>query len=121
LVSHSAADHAREQLGPQRAADLSTQGAALSIAGAVALGLAIAGMGEASAQAHGDRDEQRLTERELEVLRLLADGHSNREIAEQLVLSTRTVERHIENVYAKIGVNGRAAATAYAVRQQLVG
>jgi LuxR family transcriptional regulator, maltose regulon positive regulatory protein len=58
-----------------------------------------------------------LTPREQEVLRLLARGTSNATIAEKLVLSVRTVERHVENIYAKIGVSGRtarAAATAWA-------
>ena len=58
-----------------------------------------------------------LSRREAEVLRLLAHGRSNDEIARELVLSVRTVERHVANVYAKIGVSGRtarAAATAWA-------
>jgi LuxR family transcriptional regulator, maltose regulon positive regulatory protein len=58
-----------------------------------------------------------LTARELEVLRLIATGHSNKRIAEALNLSVRTVERHISNIYNKIGANGsvaRATATAYA-------
>jgi ATP/maltotriose-dependent transcriptional regulator MalT len=57
-----------------------------------------------------------LTTRELEVLGLIAAGRSNREIAAELVLSVRTVERHIENIYGKIGASGRvsrAIATAY--------
>jgi ATP/maltotriose-dependent transcriptional regulator MalT len=60
-----------------------------------------------------------LTSRELEVLRLLAQGRSNQQIAADLVLSVRTVERHISNVYAKIGASGRsarAAAASYAAR-----
>ncbi len=61
----------------------------------------------------------RLTARELEVLRLVASGRSNREIAQQLVLSLRTVERHINNLYAKIGARGKADATAYAFRHGL--
>jgi ATP/maltotriose-dependent transcriptional regulator MalT len=59
-----------------------------------------------------------LTAREREVLRLLAQGRSNDAIATELVLSVRTVERHVENIYAKIGVSGRtarAAATAWAL------
>jgi DNA-binding NarL/FixJ family response regulator len=44
-------------------------------------------------------------------------GKSNREIAAALVLSIRTIERHIENLYAKIGANGGAEATAYALRE----
>ncbi|MCZ6539555.1 MAG: LuxR C-terminal-related transcriptional regulator, partial [Chloroflexi bacterium] len=58
-----------------------------------------------------------LTEREVEVLRLLAAGHTNREIAEELVLSARTVERHISNVYAKISVRNRAEATSFALNE----
>lgn len=64
-----------------------------------------------------------LTRREAEVLRLIADGQSNQAIATTLVLSVRTVERHISNIYAKIGAEGaasRAVATAYALRHGLV-
>ena len=63
----------------------------------------------------------RLTRRELDVLRLLAIGESNREIARELVLSVRTVERHVTNIYAKIDARGRADATAYALRQGISG
>jgi ATP/maltotriose-dependent transcriptional regulator MalT len=62
----------------------------------------------------------RLTSREAEVLRLVAAGRSNAAIANALVLSVRTVERHITTVYSKIGVASRAAATAYAIRHGLV-
>ena len=58
-----------------------------------------------------------LTAREREVLHLLAQGRSNDAIASELVVSVRTVERHVENIYGKIGVSGRsarAAATAWA-------
>jgi DNA-binding CsgD family transcriptional regulator len=60
-----------------------------------------------------------LTRREGEVLRLVASGMSNRQIAEELVLSIHTVERHVQNAYAKIGARNRADAAAYAVRQAL--
>ena len=56
-----------------------------------------------------------LTEREVEVLRLIAAGNSNREIARELVLSVRTIERHITNIYGKISAGGRADATVYAL------
>ena len=62
----------------------------------------------------------RLTPREVEVLSLIAAGNSNREIAAELVLSVRTVERHIFNIYGKIDANGRADATAYAIRHNLI-
>jgi DNA-binding NarL/FixJ family response regulator len=61
-----------------------------------------------------------LSEREVEVLRLLASGGSNRQIAAELVLSVRTVERHVANVYTKIGAHNRADATAYAARRGLL-
>ncbi len=61
-----------------------------------------------------------LTPREVEVLALLVAGQSNREIAVALVLSERTVARHIANVYQKTAVHGRAQITAYALRHNLV-
>jgi predicted ATPase/DNA-binding CsgD family transcriptional regulator len=57
-----------------------------------------------------------LTAREADVLRLVARGQSNKEIAAELVLSVRTVERHITNLYGKIDARGKADATAYAIR-----
>ena len=60
-----------------------------------------------------------LTPREAEVLRLVAQGRSNRDIADVLVLSPRTVKRHIENIFDKLGVSSRAAATAFALRNEL--
>jgi DNA-binding CsgD family transcriptional regulator/pimeloyl-ACP methyl ester carboxylesterase len=60
-----------------------------------------------------------LSPRELEVLRLLAAGESNSQIARRLGLSTHTVERHVANLYRKIGARGRADATAYALRHGL--
>ena len=60
-----------------------------------------------------------LSPREAEVLRLLAAGGSNHEIARALFLSPRTVQRHVANVYLKIGAHNRAAATAYALRHGL--
>lgn len=60
-----------------------------------------------------------LTPREVDVLRLIAGGRTNREIAAELVLSPRTVGRHITNLYAKIGARGKADATAYALRHEL--
>ncbi|SNR59703.1 transcriptional regulator, LuxR family [Haloechinothrix alba] len=61
-----------------------------------------------------------LTAREVDVLRLVATGASNREVADRLVLSEKTVARHLSNIFAKLGVASRAAATAYAYRHQLV-
>jgi ATP/maltotriose-dependent transcriptional regulator MalT len=61
-----------------------------------------------------------LTEREVEVLRLVASGSSNAEIANKLVLSVRTVERHISNIYSKTKTHGRAEATAFAFTHGLI-
>jgi DNA-binding CsgD family transcriptional regulator len=61
-----------------------------------------------------------LSERELEVLRLVASGKSNREIARTLVISEHTVARHLQNIFRKIGVTSRAAATAFAFERELV-
>jgi DNA-binding NarL/FixJ family response regulator len=61
-----------------------------------------------------------LTAREREVLRLVADGRTNKAIAAELVLSERTVDRHVSNIFAKLGVSSRAAATAFAYEHQLV-
>jgi len=60
-----------------------------------------------------------LTRREVQVLSLLADGRTSREVAEQLSLSVTTVQRHVANIYAKIGVRNRAEATSYALRHGL--
>lgn len=60
-----------------------------------------------------------LTQRELEVLRLVAEGKTNDEIASVLVVSKHTVRRHVQNILAKLGVTSRSAATAYAFRHNL--
>jgi DNA-binding NarL/FixJ family response regulator len=61
-----------------------------------------------------------LTAREVEVLRLVATGRTNRAIAAELVLSERTVDRHVSNIFTKLGVPSRAAATAWAYEHGLV-
>jgi DNA-binding CsgD family transcriptional regulator len=61
-----------------------------------------------------------LSPRELEVLRHVAGGKTNKRIATELVLSERTVERHVSNIFAKLGVSSRAAATAFAYEHRLL-
>jgi DNA-binding NarL/FixJ family response regulator len=61
-----------------------------------------------------------LTARELEVLRLVAAGRSNREIAAQLVISEHTVARHLQNIFAKLDVSSRTAAASFAFEHELV-
>ncbi|GAA4950063.1 LuxR C-terminal-related transcriptional regulator [Streptomonospora halophila] len=66
------------------------------------------------------RSPEGLTPREIEVLRLIATGASNRVIADRLVISDKTVARHVSNIFTKLGVSSRAAATAYAYEHDLV-
>jgi HD-GYP domain-containing protein (c-di-GMP phosphodiesterase class II) len=61
-----------------------------------------------------------LTRREVEVLRLLAKGFSNKEIARQLTVSAKTVGSHVEHIYAKTGVSNRAQASLFAMRHGLM-
>jgi DNA-binding NarL/FixJ family response regulator len=61
-----------------------------------------------------------LTDRELEVLRLVASGKTNKAIARELLLSEKTVDRHVSNIFTKLDVPTRAAATAFAYEHQLV-
>jgi predicted ATPase/DNA-binding CsgD family transcriptional regulator len=61
-----------------------------------------------------------LTTREMEVLRLVAKGLTDAQVAEQLVISPRTVNFHLTSIYSKLGVSSRSAATRYAIEQQLV-
>jgi ATP/maltotriose-dependent transcriptional regulator MalT len=65
-------------------------------------------------------DRHGLSPRELEVLRLVASGKSNREIAGELVISEHTVARHVQNIFTKLRVSSRAAATAFAFEHGLV-
>jgi DNA-binding NarL/FixJ family response regulator len=61
-----------------------------------------------------------LTARELQVLRLVATGQPNKAIARQLALSPKTIDRHLSNIFVKLGVASRAAATAYFYEHDLV-
>jgi DNA-binding CsgD family transcriptional regulator len=90
------------------------------------------GLGAASDAAHVERllsaraargeaaGSHGLTSRELQVLRLVAAGKSNRQIARELFISEHTVARHVQNIFAKLAVTSRTAATAYAFEHQLV-
>lgn len=66
------------------------------------------------------REAHGLTPRQLEVLRLVAGGETNRKIADRLFISERTVERHVSDILQRLGVSSRTAATAYAYEHQLV-
>ena len=62
----------------------------------------------------------RLTAREVEVLRFIAKGLTDAQIAEQLVISPRTVKNHLTSIYGKIQVSSRSAATRYAIEHRFV-
>ena len=62
-----------------------------------------------------------LTEREVDILRMLSRGLSRREMAQQLVISEHTVRHHLEHIYGKVGVGTRVAAVLFAVEHDLVG
>jgi DNA-binding NarL/FixJ family response regulator len=56
----------------------------------------------------------------VEILRLVTSGRTNRQLAEELGVSTRTIDAHLRSIYAKLGVKSRSAATRYAVEHDLV-
>jgi DNA-binding NarL/FixJ family response regulator len=121
-------DAARKKLGEVASSAAWADGRALTVEGTIAEALAAyATTGESAASRPssvepGDRPElpAGLTAREGEVLRLVAAGRTNKEIAAQLVLSVGTVERHLANLYAKIGARSRTEATAFAITCGLV-
>ncbi len=70
-----------------------------------------------------EKNKFEFTGRELEVLRLITEGKSNEEIAENLYLSIRTIEKHLTNIYSKLGVSGKSARTfaaSYAIKNKLI-
>jgi DNA-binding NarL/FixJ family response regulator len=71
-------------------------------------------------QAQGAPQKHGLSKRELEVLRLLAAGKTNKAIGKELYVSERTIDRHVSNLFTKLGVGTRAAATAFAYENSLL-
>ena len=68
----------------------------------------------------GDEDFEVLTPRELQVLKLIAEAYSSKEIAKELVISVKTVERHRQNILDKLGMSDRVELTRYAIRRGLI-
>jgi ATP/maltotriose-dependent transcriptional regulator MalT len=112
----------RAQLDDETFAKAQRAGRTMPLEDAVELALAVAAAAERAGAGRPVRVyPDGLTPREVEVLALIAAGRSNNEIADTLVLSVRTVERHIANIYRKINAHNRAEAGAYAVRHDLAG
>jgi DNA-binding CsgD family transcriptional regulator len=120
IVARSRAEQAWALLALGRPGDRETAAALLDQAVTTAEELGIHGLGERSPRA-SPAWPAGLTGREVEVLRLIAAGRSNRAIAETLFISPNTVLRHVSNIFAKTGVANRAEAAAYATREGLAG
>ena len=82
--------------------------------------LVVALADELSQAKERDRKAETLTAREIEVLQLLAFGHTNRDIAEKLFISPDTVKTHLEHIFEKLGASDRTAAVAEALRRRLI-
>jgi predicted ATPase/DNA-binding NarL/FixJ family response regulator len=117
--------HLEERLAPHldtaRMRQLVTEGNDLGLAGAAGYAAEQIELAR-RAPARRTREERpgRLSRREIEVLRLLANGRASAEIATELFISIRTAEHHIQNIYTKIGVANRASATRWAVTHDVV-
>ncbi|MGZ4737533.1 MAG: LuxR C-terminal-related transcriptional regulator, partial [Acidimicrobiia bacterium] len=109
------------KLGSGRTAELIAAGEALDLNGAAVYARQQLDVARRDPQpAARDARPGGLSRREVEVLRLVSDGRTAAEIASQLFISTRTAEHHIQNIYTKIGVSSRAAATRWAVAHDVV-
>jgi DNA-binding NarL/FixJ family response regulator len=111
----------RVALEPAAAADALEREARAGKLDAEAVAAVLAAAGERRSAAVVQRDwPAGLTAREVEVLRLIARGSSNRAAAEELGLSPKTVGHHVQHVYAKIGVSTRAGAAVFAMEHDLL-
>jgi predicted ATPase/DNA-binding CsgD family transcriptional regulator/predicted negative regulator of RcsB-dependent stress response len=125
---------AREQLGEETFVLLWTEGHTMSLGQALSLQSQSSSIAASSARPvpalptppiqeksrASERHSQHLTAREMQVLQLLAQGLTDIQIAGRLVISPRTVSKHVSTIYGKIGVSSRSAATLYAMQNNLV-
>jgi DNA-binding CsgD family transcriptional regulator len=111
----------RRRLGGSRFDELVAAGAGLDLAGAAGYARHQIDLARRDPAPHGrDARPGGLSRREIEVLRLVADGRTAAEIATELFISKRTAEHHVAHIYTKIGVANRAAATRWAVQHRVV-
>jgi DNA-binding CsgD family transcriptional regulator len=111
-IRRDAARTCRRELGDDRFGAAHQRGMELPVADVIALA-----RGEAAPPATGSGGSA-LTKRELEVAALVADGLGNREIAERLVLSKRTVDAHLDHIFAKLGFSSRSQVAVWFSRRQ---
>jgi non-specific serine/threonine protein kinase len=121
-IRKSAADAARAELGEERFSELLRRAQAMPLAEALAVAkgdtAAVAAALSGTGADSGDgADAKPLTRREKEIAVLVADGLGNREIAERLFLSRRTVESHIEHIFAKLGLSSRTRLAGWVLEQ----
>jgi DNA-binding CsgD family transcriptional regulator len=132
MVAMSREGQARALLALDRPGDRQQAAALLDEVAATARELGICGLGERAGTLRAPAPAAPpappapawpagLTDREVEVLRLIAAGRSNRAIAQMLFISPNTVLHHVTSIFAKLGVANRAAAAAYATRVGLAG
>jgi DNA-binding CsgD family transcriptional regulator len=126
MVAMSREGQARALLALDRPGDRQQAAALLDEVAATAQELGICGLGERAGTLRAPAPAAPawpagLTDREVEVLRLIAAGRSNRAIAQALFISPNTVLHHVSSIFAKLGVANRAAAAAYATRLGLAG
>jgi len=129
MVAMSREGQARALLALDRPGDRQQATVLLDEAAAAAQALGIRGLGEraatlrtaATAAPRAPAWPAGLSGREVQVLRLIAAGHSNRAIAQALFISPNTVLHHVSSIFAKLGVANRAEAAAYAIRRGLAG
>jgi non-specific serine/threonine protein kinase len=117
-IRKSGADTARGALGEERFDTLVGHGYAASLSVALAVAKGEAPAGPPAGVAEPAAGVKALTRREREVAELVADGLGNREIAERLYLSKRTVDSHVEHVFTKLGFSSRAQLTAWVLERR---
>jgi non-specific serine/threonine protein kinase len=108
-------DEASRMLGPEAASLALAQGRSLDFAGAASLAQSVA-----AKPSHQEASPMGLTRRELEIAAMVAQGMSNRDMANRLVIAQRTVEGHVENIRSKLGFHSRTQIAAWAVERKLV-
>jgi DNA-binding NarL/FixJ family response regulator len=114
LLERPLPSHLLDEIGPAAIAGYWRGALGRDMPQSVDLGAKTEGRLSTTIDTNGATVTEALTPREREVLVLLARHYTNREVAEELVLSVRTVDRHVANIYAKLGISSRRMATTYA-------